>query len=120
MTRSAPSILTARTGSSAFTVKKHGIRVVPNDFHPEVPHQRTIEQISGALNVLGRFAAGYGQRIRLENHGTAGDLVTLKKVMEGVDQKNVGIKLNGEAVDAGLHRAVRGREEVSRRYATFS
>jgi len=78
----------------------HGIRVVPNDFHPEVPHEKTIEQISRALNALGKFAAGYGQRIRLENHGTAGDLVTLRKVMEGVDQRNVGIKLNGEMVDA--------------------
>ncbi len=77
-----------------------GVRVVPNDFHPEVPHEKTIEQISRALNTLGKFAADYGQRIRLENHGTAGDLVTLKKIMEGVDQRNVGIKLNGEKVDA--------------------
>jgi sugar phosphate isomerase/epimerase len=76
-----------------------GVRVVPNDFHPEVPHEKTIEQISRALNTLGKYAADYGQRIRLENHGTAGDLVTLKKIMEGVDQRNVGIKLNGEAVD---------------------
>lgn len=78
----------------------HGIRVVPNDFHPGVPHEKTIEQISLSLNALGKFAADYGQRIRLENHGTAGDLVTLKKVMEGVDQRNVGIKLNSEPVDA--------------------
>lgn len=78
----------------------HGIRVVPNDFHPDVPHEKTIEQIGRALNTLGKFAADYGQRIRLENHGTAGDLVTLKKVMEGVDQRNVGIKLNSETVDA--------------------
>jgi sugar phosphate isomerase/epimerase len=78
----------------------HGIRVLPNDFHPEIPHEKTIEQISRALNVLGKFAADYGQRIRLENHGSAGDLVTLKKIMEGVDQKNVGIKLNGQGLDA--------------------
>ena len=78
----------------------HGIRVVPNDFHPDVPHEKTIEQIGRALNTLGKFATDYGQRIRLENHGTAGDLITLKKVMEGVDQRNVGIKLNSEPVDA--------------------
>jgi sugar phosphate isomerase/epimerase len=77
-----------------------GVRVVPNDFHPDVSHDKTIEQISRALNTLGKFAADYGQRIRLENHGTAGDLVTLKKIMEAVDRKNVGIKLNGAAVDA--------------------
>jgi sugar phosphate isomerase/epimerase len=77
-----------------------GVRVVPNDFHPEIPHEKTIAQISQALNTLGRFGADYGQRIRLENHGAAGDLVTLKKIMDGVDQKNVGIKLNGDPVDA--------------------
>jgi len=64
-----------------------GVRVVPNDFHPEVPQEKTIEQISHALNTLGRFAADYGQRIRFENHGTAVDLVTLGKIMQGVDQK---------------------------------
>ncbi len=78
----------------------HGVRVVPNDFHPEVPHEKTIEQISRSLNLLGKFAADYGQRIRLENHGGAGDLVTLKSIMERVDQPNVGIKLNGEKADA--------------------
>src|SRR5262249_31731686 len=78
----------------------HGVRVVPNDFHPDVPQEKTIAQISGALNQLGKFAADYGQRIRLENHGTAGDLVTLKKIMDGVDQQNVRIKLNGDRRDA--------------------
>jgi sugar phosphate isomerase/epimerase len=78
----------------------HGVRVVPNDFHADVPREKTIAQISGALNQLGAFAADYGQRIRLENHGTAGDLVTLKKIMDGVDQPNVRIKLNGDRRDA--------------------
>lgn len=77
-----------------------GVRVVPNDFHPDVPREKTIEQIGRSLNILGKFASDYGQRIRLENHGTAGDLVTLRQIMEGVDQKNVGIKLNCERGDA--------------------
>ena len=40
-----------------------------------------------------------GQRVRIENHGRAGRLVDLRKVMAQVDQKNVGIKLNGDARD---------------------
>ena len=78
----------------------HGVRVVPNDYHPDIPKEKTIAQIAQALNTVGKFAAEHGQRIRLENHGTAGDLVSLRKIMEQVDQKNVRVKLNGEAVDA--------------------
>ena len=80
-------------------VGSRGVRVFPNDFHKEVPQEKTIEQISRALNILGKYAADYGQMIRLENHGSAGDLVTLRKIMDGVDQPNVRIKLNGYAGD---------------------
>src|SRR5262249_6278328 len=76
-----------------------GVRVVPNDYHPDVPREKTIEQISRSLNLLGKFASGYGQRIRLENHGTAGDLASLKEIMKGVDQPNVRVKLNGHRAD---------------------
>jgi hypothetical protein len=77
-----------------------GVRVVPNDYHPDIPKEKTIAQISRALNTVGKFAADYGQRIRVENHGSAGDLVSLRRIMEGVDQPNVRIKLNGDMVDA--------------------
>ncbi len=76
-----------------------GIRVFPNDFHKEVPQEQTLAQIAGALNELGKFAKDYGIRVRLENHGKAGELVNLRKVIAQVDQKNVGIKLNGDARD---------------------
>jgi len=78
----------------------HGIRVFPNDFHPGVPQEKTIEQIARSLNELAKAAAGYGQLIRLENHGSAGRLKTLKLIMDQVDQKNVGIKLNSDPKDA--------------------
>jgi len=81
-------------------VGSRGVRVFPNDFQKEVPQEKTIEQISRALNVVGKFAAGYGQMIRLENHGTAGSLPTLRKIMDGVDQPNVRIKLNGYGGDS--------------------
>ena len=77
-----------------------GVRVFPNDFHKEVPQEKTIEQVSRALNIVGKYAADYGQMIRLENHGSAGSLPTLRKIMDGVDRPNVRIKLNGYAGDA--------------------
>jgi sugar phosphate isomerase/epimerase len=79
----------------------HGLRVFVNDFHKEVPHEKTIEQAARALNTVGKIGADYGQAIRLENHGSAGDLVTIRKVMDGVNQRNVRIKLNGLPADAG-------------------
>jgi hypothetical protein len=77
-----------------------GLRVFVNDWHKEVPHEKTIEQVTGALNTVGKIAADYGQLVRLENHGSAGDLVTIRKIMDGVNQKSVRIKLNGYQGDA--------------------
>lgn len=76
-----------------------GIRVFPNDFHEGVPHEKTIAQIAEAVNEAGKRAAKYGQLVRLENHGTAGRLTTLRKVMENVEAKNVRIKLNCDPLD---------------------
>jgi sugar phosphate isomerase/epimerase len=81
-------------------VGSRGVRVFPNDFHTDVPREKTIGQISRALNVVGKYAADLGQMVRLENHGTAGDLVTLRRIMDGIDQRNVRVKLNGHAGDA--------------------
>jgi sugar phosphate isomerase/epimerase len=76
-----------------------GIRVFPNDFHKEVPEERTIAQIAECLNAVGRFAKDHNQIIRLENHGSAGRLTDLRKILDRVDQKNVRIKLNGDKRD---------------------
>ncbi len=78
-----------------------GLRVFVNDWHKEVPHEKTIEQVTRALNTVGKIGSEYGQTIRLENHGSAGDLVTVRKIMDGVTRKNVRIKLNGHPADAG-------------------
>jgi sugar phosphate isomerase/epimerase len=77
-----------------------GIRVFPNDFQKQAPPEKTIEQIAKGVNELAKAAAGFGQMIRLENHGSAGRLKTLKLVMDMVNQKNVGVKLNSDAKDA--------------------
>jgi hypothetical protein len=77
-----------------------GVRVFVNDFHKEVPHERTIEQVAKALNEVGAFASGYGQQVRLEAHGSAGDLKTIRAVMDLVSQKSVRVKLNSDKRDA--------------------
>jgi sugar phosphate isomerase/epimerase len=61
-------------------VGAHGIRVFPIDFHKEVSQEQTIAQIARSLNELGKFAAEYGQLIRIENHGTAGRLTTFLRL----------------------------------------
>jgi len=90
--------------SKAYVLLAHdtgarGIRVFPNDLHPDVPEAETVAQIAECLNVVGRFADSYNQIIRLENHGSAGRLTTLRKIMDQVDQKNVRIKLNSDPRD---------------------
>lgn len=77
-----------------------GIRVFPNDFHKEVPREQTIDQIARGVRELAKAAADLGQLVRLENHGTAGELQTLAKVLAQVPDKNVVVKLNCEARDA--------------------
>ena len=81
------------------------LRVFPNQFHPEVPKEKTIEQIARAMNELGTFAANIGQRVDLEAHGPAGELTTMKAVMDQVTAKAVGVRLNSDKRDtagAGL------------------
>jgi sugar phosphate isomerase/epimerase len=76
-----------------------GVRVFPNQWHPNVPHEQTIAQIAKALNEIGASAKDYGQEVRLEAHGAAGELSTLKAIMDQVTQPLVRIKLNSDARD---------------------
>ncbi|MBN2593737.1 MAG: TIM barrel protein [Sedimentisphaerales bacterium] len=76
-----------------------GVRVFPNSFHDGVPREKTVEQIAGALNVVGAFAADYGQEIRLEAHGNAGELPTIRAIMDMVVQPSVRVKLNSDIRD---------------------
>jgi len=76
-----------------------GVRVFPNSFHDGVPRQKTIEQIAKSLNVVGAFAADYGQEIRLEAHGSAGELPTIRAIMDQVNEPSVRVKLNSDVRD---------------------
>ena len=76
-----------------------GVRIFPNQWHPNVPHEKTIEQIAKALNELGASAADHGQEVRLEAHGPVGELPTLRAIMDQVIQPKVRLKLNSEERD---------------------
>src|SRR5436190_12341911 len=82
--------------SKAFVRLSHdiggsGVKVKPNDLHPPVPQEKTIEQIGKALNELGEYAVGFGQQIRLEVHGQCAPLPTIKKIMDIATNGNVFI-----------------------------
>jgi hypothetical protein len=76
-----------------------GVRVFPNSFHDGIPREETIGQIGSSLNIVGAFAADYGQQIRLEAHGSAGELTTIKAIMDHVVQPSVRVKLNSDKSD---------------------
>ena len=76
-----------------------GVKVKPNDFHKNVPREKTIEQIGRALNTVGRFAADYNQQIRLEVHGTCCHLPTIRLIMDVAYHPNVTVCWNSNDQD---------------------
>jgi sugar phosphate isomerase/epimerase len=83
-----------------------GVKVKPNSFVKNVPHQQTLEQIGKALNTVGAYAADFDQKIRLEVHGQGTDeLPNIKAIMDVATHPNVGVCWNCNATDlqgAGL------------------
>jgi hypothetical protein len=76
-----------------------GVRVFPNQFHPTVPKEKTVEQIAKSLSEVGALAADLGQEVRLEAHGPAGELSTIKAIMDQVNKPSVRVALNSDARD---------------------
>ncbi len=76
-----------------------GLRVFPNDYHKGVPRRKTVAQIAAALNELSSYAADYNQQIRLEAHGSAGELASMRAIMDQVTHPNIRVKLNSDARD---------------------
>lgn len=72
-----------------------GVKVKPNGLHKEVPVEKTLAQIGGALHELAKFAADYGQQLRLEVHGEeTQEIPNIKKIMEYADHPNAKICWN--------------------------
>ncbi len=77
-----------------------GVKVKPNSFVKDVPHQRTLEQIGAALNEVAAFGADYGQRIRLEVHGPGtSELPNIQAIMDVATHPNVGVCWNCNDTD---------------------
>ncbi len=67
-----------------------GVKVKPNFLPEEVPAEKTIEQIGKSLNTIGKYAADYGQKIRVEVHGRLTQKpVNMRAIFDHVDQPNV-------------------------------
>lgn len=77
-----------------------GVKVKPNKFHEGVAHEKTIGQIGRSLNEIGKFAADYGQLIRLEVHGReTQELPNIKAIMDVADNRNVAVCWNSNPTD---------------------
>jgi sugar phosphate isomerase/epimerase len=77
-----------------------GVKVKPNQFHEDVPKEKTIEQIGKALNELGLFAIDQGQLIRLEVHGPETSLLpNIKAMMDFVENPGVKVCWNSNPAD---------------------
>jgi sugar phosphate isomerase/epimerase len=84
----------------AHDVGAPGIKVRPNGLPKEVPLEKTLEQIGGALRELGKFADDYGVVLRLEVHGSGTSLLpNIRKIMDFADRKNVGVCWNSNPSD---------------------
>ncbi len=72
-----------------------GVKVKPNQFHKDVPKEKTLEQIGKSLNELGKAAGDLGQVIRLEVHGSGTqELPNIKTIMNHAPNKNVYVCWN--------------------------
>jgi len=76
-----------------------GLRVFPNDFQKDVPEEKTLEQIAGALKKLAPAAASLGVELRLEAHGSVGLLPHLETIAKAVGEPGVRVILNSDFRD---------------------
>lgn len=84
----------------AHDVGAAGIKVRPNGLPKEVPVEKTLEQIGRSLRELGEFAAGHGQKLFLEVHGSGTSLLPhIKRIMDVADHPNAGVCWNSNATD---------------------
>ncbi len=88
-----------------------GLRVFPNDFHKEVPEDKTLEQIACALKQVAPVAASLGVELRLEAHGSVGLLPHLQTIVQAVGEPGIRVILNsdfrdthGDGLEANLEK----------------
>jgi sugar phosphate isomerase/epimerase len=86
-----------------------GVKVRPNGFVKGEDRGKTIDRIGKALRECGEFAAGYGQEIRVEVHGSGtSDLAVMSEIMQAAAHECVKVCWNsnpGETVAGSLVRS---------------
>lgn len=90
----------------AHDVGAAGVKVRPNRLLEHEDRETTIQRIGMALYECGRFAAGYGQEIRLEVHGRGtSEPMVIHDILQVADHPNVRVCWNsnkGETIDGSL------------------
>jgi len=77
-----------------------GVKVRPNGLPPDVPIEKTLEQIGNSLRIVGEYAAKASQQIRLEVHGKGTqEIPNMKKIMEVADHPSVVVCWNCNPTD---------------------
>ena len=77
-----------------------GVKVKPNSLPKDVPHEKTIEQIGNALNVVAAYGQTYGQQIRVEVHGRGtSQLPVIKAIFDVATHPNAGVCWNSNKED---------------------
>lgn len=77
-----------------------GVKVKPNGFVKDVPRERTIEQIGKSLNEVAAYGQQYGQKIRVEVHGSGTqEIPVMKAIFDIADHPNVYVCWNSNPQD---------------------
>jgi sugar phosphate isomerase/epimerase len=77
-----------------------GVKVKPNALHKDVPTEKTLEQIGRSLHDLAKYAADFGQQLRLEVHGReTQELPNIKTIMDYANHPNAKICWNSNKED---------------------
>lgn len=91
---------TARFVELCKDVGGSGVKVRPNMLPPDVPEEKTLEQIGKCLHAVSRHAADHGVQIRLEVHGRGtSELPRIRRIMEVADHPNCVLCWNCNAED---------------------
>lgn len=93
-----------------------GVKVRPNALPPEVPPEKTIAQIAGALDACGRAAQENGVELWLEVHGRESQRPpVIREILDRCAHPNVGACWNSNPTDL-IDGSVRPSFELLRPY----
>jgi sugar phosphate isomerase/epimerase len=88
-----------------------GVKVKPNAFVKDIPHEKTIEQVGKALKEVAEYGYNFGQQIRVEVHGKeTSELPVIRDILKVATHPNVGVcwnsnpeDLDGEGLEANFN-----------------